>query len=291
MLSRACVRRLSHDAGQRLAKGAYNDALIELSRFVEAMAQAAARAAVFTRHRAIKCSHVRYAARTLMVLLPEELSHGEPHRLQRANIRAPASQRKKNPLHAEVAEAAFIRVLKQTLQPRPRMSASARRLLQLICEQHLLQFFAPSQATSPAVQDESTVSVLQRSLAVDAQLAERLAHFLTVTINHVPALLSISKTQTVDARVIDAAVSTQLLCPATQVPCKNLLRICERILRGRCADNRVSAAAVERLASALLHAKDNCSERLPLLPRSIGPPGPQLEASGEGDADQPTLAC
>lgn len=267
VVSRASIRRLAHDAQQRLTKQSFENALHELYRFLSVMITISLQASVFSRRKAISKDHVMYAAHALDMQLPVELDCATPadlNKLTRCNIRAPASQRKRSAMHAEVSEASFARIIKQTAsncKKKLRISAVARRLLHLITEQHLLTYFAsgaqlPLATPSAPNVDLSTSHTLRKVMHCSAEEAARLAHFLTLITNQMPALLDISNTRTVDSRLVAAAGTS--VCTNLQIPvaaeCANaeLTRVCERILRGRAADKRVTSTSAISLANLLV---------------------------------------
>jgi len=270
-ISRASIRRLAHDVQQRLTKQSFDGAMEELDRFLQAMLTVSMRAASFARRKAISREHVAYAAEALRVPLPAELRAAtaeDLNKLQRCNIRAPAQHRKRNAMHAEVSEASFTRVLKKAAnsnKPRPRLSGQARRLLHLIAEQRLLAYFSPASAAGPddpwPGQDLSTADTLCRVMSCPPAEGAALAAFLLQVMNQVPALLQISQTRTVDARLVRAAAGS-VLPPSSDfvVSCvdESLVRICDRILRGRAADKRITAAAARELAGILLYFHETC---------------------------------
>lgn len=275
-ISRASIRRLAHDAQQRLTKQTYEAALTELDNFLHYIISISLRAALFSRKKAISHEHVAYAARAMQLPLPQELLHispGDLTKITRCNIRAPPLQRKRNPLHAEVSEASFARVVKRVAskcRKRLRLSAQARRYLHLIAEQRILDFFASQNkpAAAVALSDLSTVDTLRRIMNANGEActdadAQALAEFLTSVTNQVPALLQISQTRTVDARLVRAAAGSVMPLPM-EMSCKctdpQLARVTERILRGRAADKRVTIAAARELAGLLqLHLESRAA--------------------------------
>ncbi len=265
-LSRAAVRRLAHDAEQRFTKLSHEGALAEFQSFLERILSVCFQVARYTRRKAITTEHVYFAASALRVQLPPDLVAVQAEhltKLQRSNIRAPAKQRKKNALHAELSEASFARAVKKIAidGPRPlRLAASARRLLQLIAEQRLMAYFVDSHAEAQAIPpscDLSTAALVGRSLRCTPEVGAEVAARLQAVLNQAPALLDLSNCNTVDERLIRAATqSAGMTTPDTSSleMCKaepQFLRVCDRILRGRLADKRVTSNAARALAQLL----------------------------------------
>jgi histone H3/H4 len=268
-ISRASIRRLAHDAQQRLTKQSYEAVLLDLEEFLHNVINISLKAALFSRRKAISHEHVVYATHALQMTLPPELvnmSAEDLTKITRCNIRAPPVQRKRNPLHAEVSEASFARVVKRVAgkcRQRLRLSAQARRFLHLVAEQRMLDFFASHKSATVAsgLSDRSTADTLQRVMSTQTgpcseEDAQALVDFLMHLTNQVPALLKISQTRTVDARLVRAAAGS--VVPVFSVTCATeacadpqLVRVAERILRGRAADKRVTIAAARELACLL----------------------------------------
>jgi histone H3/H4 len=255
-ISRAALRRLAHDAQQRLTQQSYDLALRQLDVFLADVLAVSLRAARFARRRAISKEHVAYAASALQLPLPRELRDASPHdlrQLQRCNIRAPAAQRKRNALHAEISEAAFGRVIRKaaaSCQQRLRISATARRFLQLIAEQHIMAVLAPAKPAERALEDMATAHSLAAATLRPLAEARGLAACLTDITNQIEPLLRLSGRRTVDARLMRAACGAH----AADGDCSPQLRLlCTRILRGRVFNMRVNADAGAELGRALAH--------------------------------------
>ena len=261
-LSRASVRRLAHDVQQRLTKHSHEGALEELKRFLRKMLTISLRVATFSRRKAIAREHVLFAAEALMPNLPAELlgaTSDDLSKIQRCNIRAPAAQRKRNAFHAEVSEAAFARVVKkEALGCREglRLSAQARRLLHLIAEQHLMAFFSSNIVGTETCEqkpllDLSTSDTLQRCLGCSDTEVKSLCYYLTSVTNQIPPLLRSSCTRTVDGCLMRAAACISPRGESSPRADSKLVKICDRVLRGRAADRRVTNSAAQELARAL----------------------------------------
>lgn len=260
-LSRAAVRRLAHDAQKRLTKHSYEHVLAEVDHFLQKILHAAYRACQYSRKRSIAREHILYSANALGLRVPEELqnaSRDDLLKLRKCNLHAPSKSRKSSVLHAEVSEASFSRVSKlaaSTCKKNLRLSAPARHLLQLLTEDHILQFFSDNHAlASDMTEDLSTKDALQGALDCSQSQAACVTHFVTRLMNQVPTLLQIGNSKTIDERLVLAASGSlvpELVISDTCSNKKNLLRICERILRGRAADKRVTSGAARALASIL----------------------------------------
>jgi len=287
-LSLASVRRLAHDANHKLTKCSYENVLGNLNDFLGEIITVAIRVMTFSKLKAISKDHIAYAAATLKVYLPPELriiEYNDLHHIQRCNIRAPAQHRKRSALHAEISHASFTRLVKRITsesKQSARITAIARRFLHLVAEQHILNFFkrqkqasdANAQSTSTeskvnlsskAVLDLSTSDTLCRTFDCGTpEQVEILGVHLLDICNNIPLLLKISGTRTVDARMIQIAgtadnsgsgcVNPAVIDKRQQldetIP-ENVVRVCDRILRGRVADKRVTSSASRALASLL----------------------------------------
>jgi histone H3/H4 len=254
------MRRLAHDAQQKFSKESYEGALAELDRFMEAVLSLCRRAAVLTKRTAITRAHVLYAVDSLRLHLPPEIRTLDPKelsKLQRCNPKAPAQQRKRSSLHVEVSETAFRRVTRRSANGR--VSAHARRTLHLVAEQHLMAFFA-EKVNCPerggAFSDVLAANAFQAVCACTPQVAEDLAAYVAEVLDRVPALLAMSGTRTIDSKLLRTACES--VCPELQsvggdlpAPKSELVRVCDRILRGRAADKRIAASAGLSLAEVL----------------------------------------
>ena len=143
---------------------------------------------------------------------------------------------------------------------------------------------------TPAVRDISedrpTAEALAGVLACSEEHAACLSHFVTRLVNQVPSLLGISQTRTVDGRLVVAAAAS-LLPALGQVELhkpekRGLLRVCERILRGRAADKRITTSAAEALASMLeaLLAQELNSAAVTSCYRPFAFPSPEAAPAG-----------
>jgi len=127
-------------------------------------------------------------------------------------------------------------------------------------EQDIMLFFEAAQAPREPelVQDRATASALVKELTEEKCSNEQggvLAHFITRVMNQIPLLLNISETKTVDDRVVRAAAVSLLPKLADAPPqCdhKVLINMCDRVIRGRAPNNRVTNSASKVLASSLL---------------------------------------
>lgn len=259
--TKASIRRLAHDVDQRLSKHSYEVVNKEVEEFLERILSVGAQASEYARKKAISKDHIYYATTVLNVDVPKELTSvklEDLERLQRCNIRAPAQQRKKSALHAEVSEAAFARVVKKVIQknksPR-RLSVAARHFLHLITEQQIMRTLSnPGKECTPSTtfRDTTTRNTISRVLNCSDEQAEAVAGLITNTMNNIPALLDISKSQTVDARVVKLAVATHIqICPTVEVP-RPVSIMCSRIIRGRITDRRVTGEAANVLGQAVV---------------------------------------
>lgn len=264
-ISRAAMRRLAHDAEQKFSKESYEGALDELDRFMEAVLNVCRRAAVLTKRTAITRAHVLYAVDSLRLHVPPEirtLDAKELRKLQRCNPKAPAQQRKRSSLHVEVSETAFRRVTMRSAKAASidgRVSAHARRTLHLVAEQHLMAFFAEKvncpERGRPFI-DVLAANAFQAVCVCTPQVAEDLGAYVAEVLDRVPALLAISGTRTIDSKLLRTACES--VCPELQsvggdlpAPKSELVRVCDRILRGRAADKRIAASAGLSLAEVL----------------------------------------
>ena len=263
-ISKAAFRRLAHDAHQKLTKQSYETALVDLDAFLLQLVNASLRASTFSRKKSIAREHVLFAVKSMGIQLPQELAEADEHslkKLQKCNLHAPAQQRKQNALHAEVSEASFSRTSKRIAtkcRANLRISSQARRLLQLIAEQRIMAFFASSTNDSPASAsaDASTTACLQNALGCSEHEAVKMSVLISEISRQMPSLLEISQTKTVDDRLIMASLGTMApwaveIDIRQHVPDSRLVRLCDRILRGRAADKRVTVSAAATLASVL----------------------------------------
>ena len=261
-LSRAAVRRLAHDAQKRLTKQSYDDVLEEVDHFLQSILQTAFRACAYSRKRSIAREHILYAASAMGIEVPTELREAKKDdlvKIRKCNLHAPAQQRKNSALHAEISEASFSRVSKRAAshcKKNLRLSAQARHLLHLLMEHHIMNYLSKrAPVASDMSEDRPTAEALAGALGCSDEHAACLSHFVTRLVNQVPSLLGISQTRTVDGRLVLAAAAS-LLPELGQVELrkpegKGLLRVCERILRGRAADKRITSNAAQALASIL----------------------------------------
>ena len=273
-ISRAAVRRLAHDAQQKFSKDSYEGALEELERFLSNVMRVSQRAAIFSRRKAVAREHVLYALDSLNIPVPEEIKALNSEglcKLQRCNPKAPAQQRKRCALHVEVSEAAFGRLTKSIAKANGianRVSSQARRVLQLVAEQHIMGYFSDKKSTSNDVvsRDVLTSEALQAACDCHTDVAAALTSFLNGVLDRIPPLLAISQTKTIDARLLHAVVTS--MCanqgPAAETASSDaekanprLLRLCDRILRGRAADKRITNSASSYLAGAILALRQN----------------------------------
>jgi histone H3/H4 len=261
------VRRLAHDAQQRLTKSTYDAAIDELDVFLARVLALSLQAASFSRRKVICREHIVFATASMGMALPQELRDAtieDLGQLQRCNIRAPAEQRKQSALYAELPEASFTRFLRTAagrVNINLRIKAPARRFLQLIAEQHVLLHFAKaSKLCEVSRTDASTASALSSVMSCSQQEAQALVDLLLRLLNKIPPLLHMSKTQTVSTRLLRAAADGIECTDATKLRAeqvllrpieKKMLHVCCRILRGRVPDKRVSSAAAAELASVL----------------------------------------
>ena len=257
-VSRAAFRRLAHDAEQRLTKSSHEGAAAELEKFVSAVLSQAVAASKFSRRRSVGRAHVLYAVRALGVQLPPELAD-DPFagKLLRCNAKAPANQRKRNLMHAEISENSFRRTLKhvaKNVNAQVRIAAPARRLLHVTAEFRLLTFFSPALERRVPDSDDVTVTVLRSAMECSHAHAIEIAEIFTRLLRNVPGLLDLSTSNTLDGRLLKVAASCLGKCgeqaPLDGAPCGNapLVRVCSKMLRGRVAHKRVSVTAPEALA-------------------------------------------
>ena len=267
-LSLAAVRRLAHDAQQKLTKSGYDSAIESLDDFLVRALKLSAQAAEFSRRKVISHEHVSYAVVSMGLALPPELRGAlaeDYKQLKRCNIRAPAEQRKQTALYAEIPEAAFSRFLKASAARARitfRIKATARRFLQLVAEQRVLAHFLRSQESPETINDASTARALGAVLGCSTRDGDALTLFLTRLLNRAPLLMRMSRTQTISGRLVRAAAEDLPWPPIADYPNETaadlsptvapmnekLLRVCHRILRGRVPDKRVTSAAVTELA-------------------------------------------
>jgi histone H3/H4 len=260
-ISRAAVRRLAHDARQKLTKQAYDEVLAKLSIFLRELIGASLRASEYARRKSITWDHVLFGVQALGLRLPAELRDVEAsamNKLLKCNLRAPADCRKQSALHAEVSEASFFRLSKQAAnkcRENLRISSQARRFIQLISESRIVTWFqATEDTTTDQASDISTAQALAVSVPCSAPIAKHLVSVLLQISNQVPKLLSIRDTNTLDGRLVLAA-GGGLVGPGITLTsvCSNtrLIKTCDRILRGRAADKRVTHSAAAMLATIL----------------------------------------
>jgi histone H3/H4 len=279
-ISRAAIRRLAHDAQQKFSRDSYDGAVDELRHFLGSVLRVSQHAAVFSRRKVVAREHVLYALDSLSVPVPGEVRALDAEglsKLQRCNPKAPAQQRKRSVLHVELSEAAFARLAKCVARKDEslpsRLSFQARRILQLVAEQHLMRFFAEKGdvCSDALARDALTAEALQVACECPAEVATALTACLGRLLDRIPALLSISRTKTIDGKLLHAALaSTCGACDAppennamdsTDVKTQKLARLCDRILRGRAADKRITASASVFLARALIELSENEARR------------------------------
>lgn len=278
-ISRAAIRRLAHDAQQRFSRDSYEGALDELHHFLSSVLRISQRATVFSRRKAVAREHVLYALDSLNVPVPDEVRALDAEglsKLQRCNPKAPAQQRKRSVLHVELSEVAFARLAKRVAKNNElpsRLSSQARRVLQLVAEQHMMSFFAEKGdiCSDALARDGLTAETLQVACECSTEVAAALTVFLNRILDRIPALLAISRTKTIDGRLLHAAFASMSTAfePTPKkhsLDCENektqkLARLCDRILRGRAADKRITTSASVFLAEALLELSENDASR------------------------------
>ena len=259
-ISKASIRRLAHDVEQRLAKNSYECVIEYAEEFISKVLALSYSVASFTRKKAISKDHIAYAIRICGIDLPPELQRAELDDLkhiQRCNIRAPAQQRKRNALHAEISDASFFRVVKKmnsSSKTPCRLNVSARHFLHLVTEQHIMSFFRNrGTAKECTSQDEATAETLAQALGCSWEQGQKLAASISQILNQVPALLKLSKSRTVDGRLLQLAATVtmnMLDCSAEEVT-PALVKNSTQILRGRLMNTRVTTGASKILAQII----------------------------------------
>jgi hypothetical protein len=259
-ISRAAVRRLAHDARQKLTKQSYEQVLGKLSIFLYELIGASLRASVYARKKSISWDHVVFGVGALGLRLPEELRSVDAvamNKLLKCNLRAPAGCRKQSALHAEVSEASFARLSKQAAnkcRQNLRISSQGRRFIQLIAEHRIVMWFAADESEpdeSPS--DLPTAQALALAVPCEIPIAMQLVDVIAQICSQMPSLLAIRQTNTLDGRLILAAGGGRHPDVTLESTCDNvrLVKICDRVLRGRAADKRVTHHAAVILAGIL----------------------------------------
>uniref|UniRef100_A0A6C0BZQ8 Transcription factor CBF/NF-Y/archaeal histone domain-containing protein n=1 Tax=viral metagenome TaxID=1070528 RepID=A0A6C0BZQ8_9ZZZZ len=259
-ISKASIRRLAHDVEQRLVKNSYECVLEQVEDFIGKILVMSCRIASFTKRKSISKDHIAYAVRSMGIDLPPELQQAtisDLKYIQRCNIRAPSQQRKKNAMHAEISDAAFNRTVKRltvSCKAPCRLNVPARHFLHLLTEQHIMSFFRTANVESnPTTQDEATAETLTRVLGSSKEQGKEIACLLTRVMNQVPSLLDISKSRTVDERLLLLAlnVSKQPGVSATKDVSPVLMKVSTQLLRGRLMTSRITTGAIRLIANFL----------------------------------------
>jgi hypothetical protein len=269
VISKAAIRRLAHDAGGRLHKDAYGEALERLRAYVGRLVELAVSAMDFSKRKSLALQHVFYAAEAhggvpteLRSLVAEDLK-----RLQKCSPKCEAAMRKKDLRHAEISEASFSKEAKdaaRACRPGLRVTTAARRTLQLLAEYHVMRSFdRHGQVDAPPAILNATERTLRDIYACSQAEAKDLAGVMDDVCERVPELLLMSSAKTVDDRLLRAALAPRAAWAASWEPPKDyveprVVKLTDRMLRGRVADKRVTnggslfmACALQRTAHGL----------------------------------------
>jgi histone H3/H4 len=282
-ISKASIRRLAHDVGARVGREALEGATEDLKGYVATMLRHASLAMSFSRKKSISLNHMSFASdvcgqapSSLRALTAEHLKH-----LAKSNPKAPSALRKDVLWRAEISEASFGKVMKGILKEssgaQVRVTSQARRLLQLLAEYHVMKAFDRKGLLLAKEQEEPP---LRKSFARVFACSEEAADLLVETMKdlerHIPALLGIGATKTVDERLLRTALGTAHPWARAWVPPPDFVspstrRALDRFLRASVVDKRVTASSGEFLAA--------CLTRIALEKQGLPvPEGGQLEA-------------
>jgi hypothetical protein len=250
-ISKAAIRRLAHDAGGRLGKDAYGEALARLRAYVGRLVALAVSAMDFSKRKSLSLQHVFYAAEAhggvpaeLRCLVAEDLK-----RMQKCSPKCEAALRKKDLRHAEISEASFSKEAKEaarSCRPGLRVTTAARRALQLLAEYHVMRAFdRRGQIGAPSTALSATERTFQEIFACTQEEAKELAGVMDDVCERVPELLLMSSAKTVDDRLVRAALAPRAAWAAAWEPPKDyveprVVKLTDRMLRGRVADKRVT---------------------------------------------------
>ena len=199
VISKASIRRLVHDAGARLNKEGYAEALRELEDYVHAVVSLAISAMEFSRRKSLSLAHVLYAAEAHGSGVPECLLRMEPsdlHTLQKCNPKADASLRKRDLRHAEISEASFGKIARSAaarLRPVLRITLPARRMLQLLAEYRVMHTFdRKGLLAAPALPGTAKERSMQSIFGCEIEKARELEAALQQACDRMPTLMAMS---------------------------------------------------------------------------------------------------
>jgi len=289
-ISKASLKRLAQDAGQKMPRDGGLAAAEVLVTFVSNMAKACLEAMEFSSLKSLTRQHVMYAAKSLKMDIPvefclseggkdadEELIPAPPERLHRCDPHEAVAQRKQSLWDAEISSAGFLQLLQRIFeseQQKPRIRKDAVVLLHALAELHLLRHFASTGATKSRSSRPPLLQVAclptdasERALAVDAIMtafncdrdcAERLNKKLSELCARASTLLEVSSGKLFDCRLVRAAAKLGDSEPLPLLPPSNhtAVKFIEKMLRGRLAPGRRVAAQSAQLLAALLVAPE-----------------------------------
>jgi len=255
IISKASIRRLVHDAGARLSKEGYAEALRELEDYVQAVVSLAISAMEFSRRKSLSLAHVLYAAEAHGGSVPEcliRMESSDLHSLQKCNPRADASLRKKDLSHAEISEASFGKLARGAaarLRPALRITMPARRMLQLLAEYRVMHTFDRKGVLG--VSTPSTTAKersMQSIFGCQIEKACELEAALQRACERMPTLMTMSSSKTIDERLVRAALAPLgdwilTWTPAPDFAPTRECKLIDRVLRGRMPDKRVTHSA------------------------------------------------
>lgn len=300
-VSKAALRRLAHDAGTRMLKSHYETGMTALVEFLQEVIRHACIALTYSKRKSINTDHIYYALKVAKIQLPSELhdlQNDELKTLKKCNVHADWLHRKNTMLAVEISEASFKRLVKQIgaeLNLKVHFTVQARHLLQLIAEVCVVRTFAEHGSEGTANKPSSlssnryTSSALahnlnsaplahacQAMLDFDAHVGhncstvlsdvqlERATYAFNTTVAHIPSLLQLSSSRTVDKRLMQTAVQSLNIDMANLAEIHTarspVVKIICKILRGQLVDKRITASAMTVLCNVVHNTIRNAPE-------------------------------
>ena len=251
VVSKAAVKRLVQDSNKKYNPSLYDDVIQKITSFITEVVPQCVNIAKLSNRKLITTSHVIFAIKSTQIKFPAELYQVKTIKnTQRCNYSAPAMQRKQSSFYTELPAAQFSRLFFSTLKSlnvTNRFSQSARRLMHLFCEAYIMQSFEPIQYEDCT--QINHVDSITNALNGDCELA----HDLMKMIVKIDNVLRATNKKVLDAQLIYSFANDEAV--KTLTPPNQLIKVCDRVLRGIILDKRIARNSAAAVAALLQYFK------------------------------------